>query len=348
MTRKIILMLVFLLSSQAAVAERIASADERLVYSGRIAVSEAAARFDWPGVAIRFRATEGEIEALLAGNGSDFNVYIDDQLVEVWRGASGIDKHTLLVPAGAHDVRIVRRNDGNYGTAVFSGLRLSKGAKLLDASRLPQRRIEFIGDSTTVGYGVEGPGSQCTNIRRYENASLAYAALTARALAAEAHIVAMSSKGLLRNYGDKAPVSEKPMPAYWRQTLARSELADWDFSTWQPHAVVIKLGTNDYSTRPFPPADEFVAALSQLIADVRNAYQPDTPIFLMAYAVRPQVLQAYTQVADAHHDAGVELVLVEGPENASETGCQGHPGRVPQQRMAEALTHHMRESLGWR
>lgn len=62
---------------------------------------------------------------------------------------------------------------------------------------------------------------------------------------------------IISNYGDPNVTSVNPFPIYYPRSLANVPTSQWDFQ-YIPDAVVINLGTNDYSTQPQPPADIFV------------------------------------------------------------------------------------------
>ena len=59
-----------------------------------------------------------------------------------------------------------------------------------------QRRLLFIGDSITAGYGVLCNDSDAPFAPETQSALHAYAAVAARALEADAHVIAYSGKGV--------------------------------------------------------------------------------------------------------------------------------------------------------
>lgn len=124
-----------------------------------------------------------------------------------------------------------------------------------------------------------------------ENNFVAYGSLTAQAFDAELHLEAWSGKGVVRfdfphkimnrNYGYPNITSPDPLPSYWNLTLANNASSLWDFSSWIPDAVVINLGTNDYSTQPSPPQNIFEGAYKEFVSIMQKQYSPQTPIFLV-------------------------------------------------------------------
>ena len=157
---------------------------------------------------------------------------------------------------------------------------MPQGGELLALPAAPTRKIEFIGDSHTVGYGNEGPGLDCKGVYRpYENAYLSFAAITARSLGADSRSIAISGFGAVRNYADTNSTSPMPMPYYYNRTLMNRADLTWNFKAWLPDAVVIKLGTNDYSTQPYPSNQVFIQGIHDLINQVRNGYGSQIRIF---------------------------------------------------------------------
>jgi hypothetical protein len=94
---------------------------------------------------------------------------------------------------------------------------------------------------------------------------------------------------MVRNYGDPQPMSAQPLPALWNRTVANNAAPVWHDAQYQPDAgtcavctvvraeqgdaaVIINLGTNDYSTQPHPSDDEFIGGYVDFVARARTAY----------------------------------------------------------------------------
>jgi len=74
----------------------------------------------------------------------------------------------------------------------------------------------------------------------------------------EYHVIAWSGTGVVRNYGEPTQRSKDTMLDYYMGTLASSATYKWDFTKFVPDLVTINLGTNDYSTKPWPETTEYV------------------------------------------------------------------------------------------
>ncbi len=339
-----------------ATKQTINAIDEHIKITGRYLPVGNIVTYDWAGVKIAFRTDAPLVQVNLDGGYSDYNIWVDKKLQQVWRAAPSDNYLTLTFDQGIHLVEIEKRNDPHYAAAHFNGLYLPQGGKLYPVTDIPKRKIEFIGDSYTVGYGAEGPGVECDNLRPYENVYHSFASLTARALDAEAHFVAMSGKGVVRNYGDSESRSDLTQFELSERVLASRPQPTWDAQfiktqQWQPDAVVIKLGNNDYSTEPHPDSTLFITRLQALMQRVHDQYG-EIPIVLFAdtnhTGVAENVTKAYDTAA-ANIKAQLHLVVLEMPKGDARlpyVGCDWHPNVEGHKLSAEPLIEKLRGVLG--
>ena len=131
---------------------------------------------------------------------------------------------------------------------------------------LSNRKMEFIGDSYTCGYGNEGTSPQEHFKFETENNYLSFGAITARALNAQYLAVCRSGIGIVQGYGGKRNFT---MPAVYDEVVSNSSVT-WDYSKYQPDVVVIDLITNDLSA----PLDstEFTGKYLEFLKRIRTNY----------------------------------------------------------------------------
>lgn len=347
----------------------IAPDDPRISITGRFdARDPAGPRLSWSGAKITVRFHGGTLNALLhdaapghrhdvRGYESNYlNVTIDGGVPTVLAMHPGEHLYRVAdgLPDGEHTVELFKRTEGKIGTVQLRGMQLSGSGQLLDPPPRPTRRIEFIGDSITAGFGNEAARSEDNFAPETENNALTYAALTAEALDAEYSCIAISGRGLARNYNG---TTSGVMPRQFPLALADDEDSAWDFGQWTPDVVVINLGTNDMYAKPPPAREEFLGAYLALLQSVRAVY-PDAHVFC---AVGPMVGQdqpshltdsrQYTQaVVDSARDSGDDKVYyIEFPMNtpADGFGANEHPSLATHRRMAEQLTAAIRNVTGW-
>ncbi len=314
-------------------------------YIGRHDASDPAhVRMGWSGVGAVFRFDGTDASVRLDDNGRYFTVLVDGVLQPNLATTPGDNLYPLAqgLPAGEHTIELYRRTEGSFGPTVILGVELA--GELL-APPPVQRRIEIVGDSITAGYGNEGV-SPCSFSAETENHYLTYGAVAARALGAELSTVAWSGKGVVNNYGNDV---FEPLPTIYDRLLA-SDPAPWDFS-WQPDAVVINLGTNDFSTDNDPPQDLFVPAYVGFLEHLRAKY-PGAFILAIApslYGAEVQMVAGYLQSAvDQRHMAGdPDVAFADVNVEWIGSGCDGHPSVATHANMGAKLAETLKLQLGW-
>lgn len=330
--------------------------DPLIRYTGRFDFSAPLRpRFDWPAVTLE-AAFEGTSIAVLLDDGlNSYNVSLDEGEPFILHTRAGQERYPLAegLADGRHTVRLVKRTETFYGMPAFLGFELDAGRALLPLPPAPERRLEFIGDSITAGYGVEGESPTCIYSPQTENVELTYAAQTAAQLGAAYHVVAVSGLGVVRNYNSDGSLSPGTMLSYYGRTLANEEAEDWDFAAWVPDAVVINLGTNDFSTTPHPAGELFLTGYTNLIFKVRERY-PEAHIFavagpLMVGPAEDTIRSVVTQMNETFGDQRVHYVPIENTLalTAVDFGCDWHPNASGQAKIAAQLTPAMTAILGW-
>jgi lysophospholipase L1-like esterase len=235
----------------------------------------------------------------------------------------------------------------------FRGFGLDEGRKLLPPPAMPVRKIEFIGDSMTCGYGVETTDEKEDFSDETENHYYTYAALTARALKAQHVVVARSGIGIYRNYNGPKTGNADCMPRVYDQTLFGVESEKWDFSQYTPDVVCVNLGTNDVSTDPYDKT-MLENAYRDFYYTLRAKYPEAKIVFLSGCALVGTRLE-HIQYA---MDGVVRQARLKGDTNvyrfdmSHQTGDLGygakwHPSLWQQEKMAGELTAYLRGLMKW-
>jgi lysophospholipase L1-like esterase len=320
-------------------------------FVGRVDRSDPAGpRFSWPGTSIVARFTGSTIGVRLRDPGNFFQVFVDGMPQPVLAAASGKESYPIAsgLAAGPHELLLHRRTEAFVGETQFLGLVLDPGGALLAPPPPAQRRLEFVGDSITCGYGVDGPDMSCPFTPATENHYLAFGAVAARALQAEAISVAYSGKGLYRNLGGDTGAT-MPM-LYDRINVDRA--ARWDFAGWTPDAVIINLGTNDFGMGD--PGMGYGDAYRAFLQRVRGLYPKAHLLCTLGPMMNgTQVAQArgyLMPVLDTLQAAGdTRVSYLEFPMQDGSTGfgCDWHPSKGTNQQMADKLVAELRRLLAW-
>ena len=330
-------------------AERPQSALVRFV--GRVDTSDPkAARFAWSGSGFiaRFKGTS---LAVRMDGGQEYTVVVDGVVGPKFVPSGGFDALASGLFFGEHQVELYRRTEAHLGESSFLGLNVV--GELLEPPAPPARRIEIVGDSITCGYGNEGTDHSCRFTPQTENHYLTYGALAARALGAELSTVAWSGRGVVCNYGDQPESCTDPLPTYYDRSLPTRPSSRWDFSRWQPQAVVVNLGTNDFSTDRDPPEAQFEAAYVALLERIRTRYPNAVilctigPVVFDGLPEARQTISRAVQSRAAAGDAKVKAFELALTDPANGHGCDWHPSLRTHQALAKTLTAVLKTELGW-
>jgi len=252
-----------------------------------------------------------------------------------------------------HQVVLTKRTEALVGIAEFQGFYSSSNEKIESTKKSiirSNRKLEVIGDSISCGYGNEGI-FPCTWSPQTENSYLAYGPRVARYFDAEVHLECWSGKGVVRNYGAPNITSPDPFPIYFPRTLANEQNTSWDFSNWIPDAVLINLGTNDFSTQPNPPQSVFQNGYINFINFILSKYisvNPSLEIFLACGPMIGNPCCSYVEDVVSQFSAGLTYVDLQNILiYPNDYGCDGHPNISGHEKMANATIPTIQKVMGW-
>ncbi len=274
--------LIFLLvTSSASAQEYIAYTpdNENIQYEGRIDFSNPSKpAFAYPGISIKakFRGTAVKINLNGAAgqHPNYFNVFIDGAFVKKFKledeNLSEICQTGLT--DSIHTVTVTKRTESFCGKVEFLGFDIV--GELLSPEPLPTKKIQFIGNSITCGYGNEDVPTNGFSSDK-ENNYLAYGAICSRILNTQYQAIAYSGRGITYNWacseGDVVPV-------LYEKIFADDPLTpqnQYHHSDYVPDLIVINLGTNDHSCDLLTdqnfkePYVEFIAKLKSYYPSVK-------------------------------------------------------------------------------
>ena len=209
-----------------------------------------------------------------------FNAQVDNTttIVEVNEGMTAKGTTFTGLGAGRHRLIISKRSEANAGSVHFNGIQIGDGAKIwLPAPVAYKLKMEFFGDSVTVGACNEDDGNDQWDNRRTHNGMLSYAAMVAEAFSADHRNIAVSGMGIITGYVD---VKAGEM---WNRIYPKASSVIADLNAWTPDVIFVKLGSNDESftrghKQPFPA--DFNDGYISLVRAIRVAY-PKAHIVLL-------------------------------------------------------------------
>lgn len=333
-------------------------------YFGRFDTqSTAFPRADWSGTGIYFavetdnNAVDITLSFSVEECVNDCNYFLDvaldcqhSSVIQVNASATTYEV-SFPAPSTRFEVALTKRTEVSCVDAVgimsFSAVSITNGGSIVrmntkESCRDHELKMLVVGDSLTAAYGVEGV-SPCKFTADTENVLLDYSTLVAHEIGASLHTVAWSGKGAVRNYGDNETTSTDPMPVYYNRTIGAvpaTEATVWDPAAYQPHIVVVMLGSNDYSTEPHPADSDFIAALADLLMRIQADYPSASLLALCAPDNHgPQcenIAAAATAASEAKPSQPVQYFGFPS-ETVVGYGCDYHPNAASHRNMADSV-----------
>ena len=337
-------------------------------WMGRVDLSDPAApRFAWSGTGLVATVTGSTISVNVRSDGGAEPIYFQP-VIDGSAGtrlsvaaAEGVKKLTLGsgLADGDHVLELYRETEGKAGFAYTTFLGFVDGA-LKDPPAYGGRLIEIVGDSISAGYGDLGseqhpnygpdPSGGCMFSTQTESAYVTYGAVAARAVGADASIVAASGWGI---YSDNGGSLSNVLPGIYPNTVGGQAQPAWPF-TLRPQAVIINLGTNDFSANMSLGSDAFTAAYQGFLTTVRGKY-PDAWIYCAigpllystGLANATQYIKALVATVNGNGDTKVKVLDLGSQNTTLGTGCAYHPNVTEHARMAGILSTELKATLSW-
>ena len=215
-------------------------------------------------------------------------------------------------------------------------------------------KIEFIGDSITCGYGVEGKNELEGFSTGTENAGKSYAGFLTEWMGLESMLTCFSGYGIVSGYTDtpeRRNVSELVPPYYERTgrnefilpSGKRLEEIPWGFSGWQPEKILIHLGTNDLSwcADREPRKDLFRKQYKEFLKTVRRN-NPGAMILcvlgIMGNGLNESMVRAVNEYRAENTDPRIHSMTLQ-EQDAAHNGYDSnyHPNEKTQRQLAEKI-----------
>ena len=233
--------------------------DPRLRLLGRMDPSQPVPALDWTGAGLEcaFHGSDlwAELEAPALSPIMYMIVLADGCPVSRFPVEPGIRFYPLVLgmsPENTRTITLMKETqcmpDNPESTVLLHTLRLEGTLEPLPPRDL---KIEFVGDSLTSGEGSLAPHNNDEWISLWFSARGNYSYVACEALNADRHILSQSGWGVCWDW-EHNPAHT--LPAHYTEVCGvlpgpqaekRGCRRPWDFSSWQPDIVVIRLGTND-------------------------------------------------------------------------------------------------------
>lgn len=316
------------------------------------------AEFDFDGTSLSAEITTDWVndEAWKENFQPYMAVLVNGKLSKRFAVSEGTAEYELYRSEKAEKVRIRLVKLSENAFSKVSVLSFSADGKLTATKPCSERRIEFVGDSITCGFGIEGR-SVCDNFRTStENPLINYASLTANELGAEYQLTSWTAIGVYSNSVKDERVTEPDdawtMPVIYDYTdkavdgMLGNEPEKWDFSRFAPQLIVVNLGTNDKDfTRGIPERTAaFENCYREFIAHIREK-NPQAHIICALGAMGRELLPQVENAVKSLADERITSLGFDVQREEDGIGSEWHPSAVTHRKMADKLIAEI-ERLG--
>ncbi|MBQ0042074.1 MAG: hypothetical protein KBS85_01960 [Lachnospiraceae bacterium] len=261
---------------------------------------------------------------------------------------------TVKLSSGRHIIRVVKLNEAAFGCVGIAYIDIPGDIAPVPTKPLG-KKIEFVGDSITCGYGNEGLNGVDIFTTSQQNPLDAYAIKTARKLNAEYQLVSWSGIGIISDYVD--PSKNEPdetilMPVLYPYTDRRldekrkRELRKWDFAKYVPDVIVLFLGTNDASyTRSIPEREEHMAREYAKFLEYLHEKNPTSDILAILGTMETSLCATEEKVvesfAKAHPEIKAQFMALPLQDEADGLGADSHPSKITHEKVATLVSEKL-------
>ncbi len=270
----------------------------------------------------------------------------------------GVSSYTIAenMTYSAHNILVCKATESFIGYIELQGIRCKK---ILPAKKLPERKIEFIGNSITSGAEMDISAFLCDSGVWHDrhNAYLAYGPLVARSLNAQWVLSSISGMGLTRNWNNEGP----GVPEFYDNLYLNADSTKpWTAECYSPDLVAICLGTNDNSLgdgsydRKTLDSTTFVNAYIGFVSHIRSRYPKATICLINSPVFDGTDKERFKGYLEATVNA---IKATTGDEQVfaftyvhvyGKDGCSGHPDVEEHQKMTKELVPYLKKIMGWK
>jgi lysophospholipase L1-like esterase len=326
---------------------------------------------DYSCAAIEFIFTGTKVEATLWTDSPSLEqiykawvaVFVNDEEVPSKRFSLEKEEDIYVLYEGTQiqetKIRLVKYSEVAFGKVGIKSITIN-GNNPPKPTASKTRKLEFIGDSISCGYGIEGKFNIDTFNTTQENPWEAYAARCARALEAEYQLISWSGIGIISNYTEKEVPNNDSllMPELYSYTdkvtdlaLGNNEPQVWDNNQFVPDCIIINLGTNDssYTKNIAERVETFGRKYYEFIKQVRTS-NPSSKILCTLGAMGQDLCSEINRQVERLTSEGDDNVYFMEFELQSEKdgiGSDWHPSLITHEMMAKRLEGKLKELMNW-
>jgi lysophospholipase L1-like esterase len=253
-----------------------------------------------------------------------------------------------------HLLRICKATEAQNGLVIVNYIKVLKLKRVRETAK---RKIEFIGNSITCGFGNDDKEIPCNNGSKWydqHNAYWSYASRIARSLNADLMLSTISGAGIYRNWNSDGPT----VPQQYESAYLRIDSAErWDFKNYIPNVVVIALGTNDLSggdgSTPRKPFDSttFVDTYIKFLKTVYGHYANAQIVLITSPMLNGEKAEKLLSCLKAvrlsitKRSISTRTIKIFEFKPMQVTGCDGHPSMKEHEEMANEFLPFIKQAM---
>ena len=312
------------------------------------------------GSAIEFYVKGNSANVLLVGDSSiyaeahlrpRFGVYLDDELL-LDSTMNELELNVNLFKSEINrkaKVKIMLLSENKYGGVGIKNINVyaCSNSKAVEPVEKKNLTIEFIGDSMTCAYGVEGKDQNEHFKTTTENFSKSYAYLASQILGADYSSVSYSGYGVVSGYSNGEKNEEEVLPLYYKKIGKYENYpGEWNFEKYKNDIIFMNLGANDYYyilKNPEKRNDEFIQEYINFVMEVRK-YNPKSLIICTVGNIGEnpifKLIEEAVKLISDEKVISYELP----PQNPDDGyGSDWHPSIASQERFSKILAEKIKE-----
>lgn len=324
--------------------------DPMVKWMGRAVVEDGTVTLDWSGMGFEICVKGGSVKAkIFSLDNGDTNcvwvgVYADGLQIDKIRLQSGTKWYTLIedLPKDRQTrIKLVKLSEAQQGTAIIHAL---EADGMLVAPVTKPRRIVWIGDSITAGFGVHAKADDPFTTET-QDITATYGYLLSEEFNAEAHFIAASGHGVATSNGGSTTEGLLPK-IYSKLRFSSSDTQKYDFNRFPADLIVVNLGTNDVAGGS--DSKRLRDGIRAFLGELRRCNPKSSIVWVYGFMIDGKMNDIKQEVENfAAIDKNTYFVKANKISGSGEIGAVGHPSAAAHKRFSKELKNELTGILGW-